>query len=868
MKMPIRLSEMVKHYPYGTPPSTEDGENLPFLTQPRFSTRRYDALFVRIDTELPAINSPRPPRKHPLHLIFEAVKATAAPDTNLPEDVLSVWEDIKTHTVEDKQYDTVEGEQDDTVEGEQDISPPNLSKILDDESLRILKLVPGAEVMPPVVQATETIPPTSPVVVRAQPSRRRSSSLGPANQHSANGTSRDGTVPPTDWADFSKLGFGESTLGPDLNLTLADNDVEVTSPKATSPVAATWSKRRRASSPGRGRRSSMDNPRTEDEQRGRSGADILQNSPTRLAHVGTVKIDEAFVDFWSDALLDPIASDWPSFVVCQLKPSLWKYNLLVIEQTFTRPEPPPLPPIPQFESTRRASSPRPSLAPSSRGRRSFNFSPTIKRFSFFSTHNTSVTDVTSKTAGKKGASKASTKTPRIGEMGEILPEDSAPVSAAKPVSSKPTEAPKEPEALGLGITTVKPVRDGDGEQKNGAPITVPTNEIAPAAPVAIDQTEQKEPELTAAPVSALEETAEDDLPAVPLVDVIPSEVVASAGEVPPSAIEPVNTDEDVSEPLSVPAATVEDLVEQSLPPNTEDQLPAAPAAIVLTGGTPGPQVALDTSEPVTLAEASEAAPTEAPISEDEEAGSVPADVTAPAPKDDVDAADAESVPAMEGNPVIPDVVEPVAAIAAEPTSDDVPESVLVSTAVEDIPLQRDADPVADPHVETAQAPAAPEYAPLDEVSASPAAAPTELPAEEHAVTGPSEEATTPLPDTEQLTDEIPTSEPPAASSETPDAHRLDSVEEAANQTDAPAEAAHSPAVDSTDIPGAPDAVDEPTVQSNTATEPEPAEDVTDTTGEPETHTDVVVEAEPSKAIEATSHDAADTTNGEHCVHFE
>jgi hypothetical protein len=34
--------------------------------------------------------------------------------------------------------------------------------------------------------------------------------------------------------------------------------------------------------------------------------------------VSLTMLDEAFVDFWHDALLDPIASSFPSFVICKL----------------------------------------------------------------------------------------------------------------------------------------------------------------------------------------------------------------------------------------------------------------------------------------------------------------------------------------------------------------------------------------------------------------------------------------------------------------------------------------------------------------------------------------------------------------------
>ncbi|KIY42969.1 hypothetical protein FISHEDRAFT_24557, partial [Fistulina hepatica ATCC 64428] len=57
-----------------------------------------------------------------------------------------------------------------------------------------------------------------------------------------------------------------------------------------------------------------------------------------------IEIDEAFPDFWSDSLLDPIAEDWPIFVVCRLKDAT-DVQWLVIERSFSRYTPPvPSPP--------------------------------------------------------------------------------------------------------------------------------------------------------------------------------------------------------------------------------------------------------------------------------------------------------------------------------------------------------------------------------------------------------------------------------------------------------------------------------------------------------------------------------------------
>ncbi|KAN0115829.1 hypothetical protein V8E52_006538 [Russula decolorans] len=36
--------------------------------------------------------------------------------------------------------------------------------------------------------------------------------------------------------------------------------------------------------------------------------------------VAKVNLDEAFIDFWANSLLDPVLKHWPCFVICQLKP--------------------------------------------------------------------------------------------------------------------------------------------------------------------------------------------------------------------------------------------------------------------------------------------------------------------------------------------------------------------------------------------------------------------------------------------------------------------------------------------------------------------------------------------------------------------
>ena len=66
-RLPTRLQELVKYYPYvkGSPPTEED-----LLPRPRFSTRPCDVLFVRVETLL-SETAPQP-KPSPVHLLLNA----------------------------------------------------------------------------------------------------------------------------------------------------------------------------------------------------------------------------------------------------------------------------------------------------------------------------------------------------------------------------------------------------------------------------------------------------------------------------------------------------------------------------------------------------------------------------------------------------------------------------------------------------------------------------------------------------------------------------------------------------------------------------------------------------------------------------
>lgn len=669
-KMPLRLSELVKQYPYESAHQDPAGstDDLPLLPIPRFSTRRRDALFVTVDTLLPTPGAARPSKEHPLRLISEALKSSAASSASIPEEVQTVWEDMKAKAV------------DSTQTAEQ--SYPALSKILDDETLRLLSLLPGGQ------SSASTA--TSPVVTASSPTtpqqdasaRNRSASLGPwapTNGHgksATNGYGTTGTAPSlTNWADFSTIGFGESSIDKTLNLTLNDKDVEVTDPPHTPS---------RKASPPRGRRSSADSPARH--------INAVASSPdaakgkTSLKQVSKIQVDEAFFDFWSDALLDPISSNWPAFVVCQLKPSFDKVGLLIIEQTFSHPAPPTPPAAPQTSDVKRASSPRPSVSASVGGRKSFSFSPTIKRFSFFSTH-----DAAKGQKGAKPSGRGSTKSPRIGEMGEILPEEDIPPVPAVP--EQPAQVPQPPAAeekpaQGLGLV-VAPEPSAES--------------TAPPTPISKEE--------TSTPAPAPKDEAE--LPAVPLVEAAPIEVPE---EVAPVATEPVKTEEEAAEKPTVAVPEAVDVPADTTPEvedGNEKELPPAPEAVVLTGGTPGPEVALASSEPAAIAQVADAV--EAEKAEEPAAPAEPEAAAVDEPS--------TTVPTAEIPQVEEEVVEPPAH-SEEPV-------VEVSVPQEESSHEEPAEPLTappEPAVEddVVESPAQPEEEPT-----AAADVPTETPAPSH-----------------------------------------------------------------------------------------------------------------------------------------
>lgn len=399
LRMPTRLLELVHQYPYNK--NTSDTDILP---RPRFSTRQYDALFIRIETDLPEKGDQ--PAYDPLRLISAALQATTVTDAG---QYATIWEIIRKAGADG----------DNNSPG----AHSGLGHIFADETLRLISLIPTENGRPE---------PDSPSFnFYTRPSRRRSFSLdggSPAASAVAapsNGLSghtkpaNDPVVSPstpllgTDWITFSTSGFLESGSEKPLAATLLDKqkDMEVTLPKTPSP----------RSKVNNGHKPLESSRATRHTDSPKSDKDSLKTF-SRSTHVSLVQLDEAFIDFWSDALLDPISSTWPAFVICKLKNTLpgievdgQRIEWLVVEQRYKRPAPTPTSsthegPTPDSARRNRASSPN-----------SFRSEATInsvrKRFSFFTSGRTS-TSSEKATKTKKGAA----QTPRIGEMGEILAE--------------------------------------------------------------------------------------------------------------------------------------------------------------------------------------------------------------------------------------------------------------------------------------------------------------------------------------------------------------------------------------------------------------------------------------------------------------
>ena len=715
--MPVRLMELVNKYPYGSPASDDD-----LLPRPRFSTRQYDAILIRVETQL---TTQRKPKHSPSKLISDAFEAEIVAEE---QEYKELWDQIKSKR--------------DVCGGETPPSGSDFGRVFADETIRFLALLPDEE-------------PGSPTYSLFKKSnRKRSLSLNdqdlsaPPSPTSNNGTTwhakvstdpaKVTTITPInrpgtrDWTQFSTSGFAESgTIGTRLAATLMEKDMELSIPAVSAPGKQS----RFATSPNTNRRS-MENPgglkltTTKEEQ--------PLTSSIKIAQFSSVQIDEAFIDFWGDALTDPISCNWPSFFLCKLKSDVGlktksgkTVDWLVIERSYTKPA------IPEPQSPdgmsdfggRRATSPRPSIA--SQG----TFSSAKKRFSIFNTSGSRTSlDKRFAVPGRKKANsltsaqqKAIRKSPsspssvRVGEMGEVLREEDEKESPkARPPSLRPRKSLDPTKTSVSGETDpVPPLPSAPASRKEEAAtvrsstqggLTMP--DLATASTTAVVAAVAVASDLSSTTEGALEPVSEPADQQTSLTAVTSAH--ASVPQAPPAAVPEIESLETVveiaEEPMSstrshevVPeVAETEAVVESTPPPTVEDETSPAIQPISST--------AVEEAVPITVEPTSfssvtdEAAPVDdepAPLVETEEETETTA-VETTATAEDVTLTVHESTPVPEA-PVVEDAL-----VGSDPTQPAVePEEVVEAEQVNvDVAFEEPAAEVV-PTVEAEEGPREP-----------------------------------------------------------------------------------------------------------------------------------------------------------------
>ncbi len=556
------MTELVAGYPYSK--HAIEGESR-FPRPAGFATRSYDALHILITCEVPVQSKFREENAYPIPLsvIENALKSAEPEDKKALE---QAWNRIKelANTVEEQQ---------ELLEGKAQDQRNLLSRVLSDESIRLLGL--RTDDVQRVNKSTPTITMFSHVPGEARvysvsnsvangtdvPNGKGKESVNGisrnASETTATSTTLGGPTPITpvtaDWGAFSSSGFGEDVLGSSLASTLMDTDVEKTQP------AALESRRSLKKSGSKGHKGERAKSR---ERVGRrtnvtplAASEVSASEPTssvpswKTASVTIVKLDEAFVDFWADALLDPIARPWPTFVVCQLKSNVsveveegQKITWLVVEQAFVTPPPPP--PVEEEHFVQRASSPKPSVAsdtkrPGPVGR----VSSTFKRFALFGSGSSYTDD---KDGGKKAG-----KGIRVGEMGEIIHEEpsSPPTSPVRPTASNKEE--KRESAL----------KEGSSDKKVATAAAIAVGGVAVAS--ALNETGESLKSEPEAKVESIEPAKEEEIPNEP----------ASQSAAPDSskAVEAQTAAATTEELASQPATQLELKVESDAPPTLEPE---------------------------------------------------------------------------------------------------------------------------------------------------------------------------------------------------------------------------------------------------------------------------------------------------------
>jgi len=192
-------------------------------------------------------------------------------------------------------------------------------------------------------------------------------------------------------------------------------------------------------------------------------AAVKDNTPSFVTDVSVVPLDEAFVDVWSDALLDPLVrAKWPEFLLCQLSDgaraacSNLGVEWLIVEREVVEPPPAPV----KTQAIQRSPS-NVSAATTTRFTRSFGRATaelaSRKRFSLFTTSSGR------SVRGRKESSATIASTQgAVSEMGEVPPlPTKTPTSPTFSETGKVVPSVRAAEALstdGDHTTTVAPAQ--------------------------------------------------------------------------------------------------------------------------------------------------------------------------------------------------------------------------------------------------------------------------------------------------------------------------------------------------------------------------------------------------------------------------
>lgn len=487
-RLPTRLQELVKHYPYSRGSCDVEEDLLP---HPRFSTRSCSVLFVRIEVLL-SESAPQP-KPSPVRLLLDAFNLSSEGETF---EHVELWNALKTAATEIASTSSAAGAQD----------GPQFGRVFVDETIHLLATTSrnaSSPIMSPTLEVASPVPRRSSPFNKILDRSKDKAAHGNGNGNSA--TSPVSTVSSpiiSDWAQFSTSGFGETNTVTPLAATLldTDKDVEITEPLVSPKSSKRWGRSRSG-------------------QRSANSCETSTKEPavlsTKLASVHMTQVDEAFIDFWSDAIADPITENWPSFVICGLKPlpANEAVSWLIVEQTYVRLQPPQ--PRPTSPERRGRTSPRPSFRSDISG----TFAATRKRFSFLS--GASKTNLTVK-KGVMG------KSPKVGELGEILPEEEERFDT-------PTAMTSVSEGIGLGIAataTVGAIANNvlDEETSGSVALAAIPDESVPKSEVTLVKESGSQPEPAPEPIQDIEAPADgtpetlasdDTLTAVPVVDALP-----------------------------------------------------------------------------------------------------------------------------------------------------------------------------------------------------------------------------------------------------------------------------------------------------------------------------------------------------------